>query len=108
MTTQTPGASAPSSLSPIGAAKAVFGKHPEEVISLVKTGMDTLNWLGALFNVIQLLKNHPSNHPSSYQIKYLVAMGDYIASDLSNFLDCEHEQMADCLKAAKAKEGASA
>ena len=67
--------------------------------------MDTLNWLGALFNAIQLT---PKNHPSSYQIKYLVAMGDYIASDLSNFLDCEHEQMADCLKAAKAKEGASA
>jgi hypothetical protein len=95
---QSPGAPAPTS--PIEACRTVFGQHPEDVIVPIKLGSDAFDWLSALFKAIELFLDH---RPT--EVEHLVALGRYIATDMSDYLDCAREQMTDSIKAAEAREG---
>jgi hypothetical protein len=101
--TQSQFASAPAS-SLFEASHTLFGKHPEDVLLSIKIGEETLDWLGALFDAIELLYEKNESH---YNIKHLIDLGQHISSDFSNLLGCHVEEVENCLKAAGVLKGES-
>ncbi|MCL1860934.1 MAG: hypothetical protein FWG52_05295 [Proteobacteria bacterium] len=84
--------------------RAFFGRHPDDVISALKTGSETLDWLCSIFVAIkERCEKGDSIHPGA--IKNLVEIGLYLAGDFSNFLGCEFEELERKIEAAKALEG---
>ena len=77
--------------------RALFGEHPEDVISPIKSASDALGWLEELFNTI---KNEALTERNGYRIKHLAEMGAYLAFDMSNYAGCQHETMVDRLRTA--------
>ena len=55
----------------------LFGEHPEDVISPIKSASDAFDWLEELFNTI---KTEALNERNGYRIKHLAEMGAYLAS----------------------------
>lgn len=78
-------------------ARAIFGAHPEDVISPIKSTAEALGWLEEIFNTI---KNEEIDRPNSGRIKKLAELGAYIALDIGNYADSEHEQRLDFLQKA--------
>lgn len=78
------------------ACRSLFGVHPEEVISPLNCASDTLGWLEEILRTIA----KEADKCRSYRIKRLAEAGAYIASDIGNFADCEHEKYRDALIAA--------
>ena len=93
---RTPAASA----TPIETAKAVFGESPKDVLFLIETAKDTLSWLGAVLHAIEVLHERGGGE---IHIKHLADMGQYVADDIGNTIDCEHEKMAAAVEAAISK-----
>lgn len=88
---------APDAITAIEVSRAVFGEHPEDVISPLDTASDALFWLNELFGVIQ--EEADSNTPRTYRIKRLADMGMYVANDIGNYVDCRHEEFRNAIKA---------
>jgi hypothetical protein len=100
------GANAPAMPS-IEAVRAFFGEHPENVINHIETGRDFLGYLGTLFGVIARLSE--SDKPTEItEISRLAKLGQYVAGDISNLLDCAFEEKSSRIKAAEAREGGAA
>jgi hypothetical protein len=115
MKTQTPGASAPvTTSSPIETCRAVFGECPEDILSIVQTANDALEWFSYLFYEIEKLSRFEWSDESASlmeslsTIKMLSGMGNYISSDIGEYVGCEAGKMAECLKAAEARKGGAA
>lgn len=79
------------------ACRSLFGEHPEDVISPIKSAADALGWLEELFNTI---KREALNERSGFRIKHLAEAGAYLAADIGNFADCQHETMIERLRTA--------
>lgn len=77
--------------------KQLFGDYPEDVISPIKSAADTLGWLEEIFNTI---KNEALKERNGCRIKQLAEAGAYLASDMSNYVGCAHENYIDRLIAA--------
>lgn len=70
-----------------------FGLHPEDVIAPTKAAADMCHWLDEIFKTIRA--EAESNGPvSHFRIKHLANAGAYLAFDYSNYLGCQHEDMA--------------
>ena len=79
-----------------------LGKEPDEIVNLVKTGSDTLDQLEWLFSEIKRrTSSDSSGNPAIHllDIQRIAEIGHYLAFDISNYLDCVHEEMRDALKA---------
>jgi|GEM_PF-2563741 len=76
--------------------RAMFGKHPEDVISPIKSAGDAFCWLEEILVTIQ--READSERSSIIRIKRLAECASYIAVDFSNYLDCEHGDMIEQLR----------
>lgn len=87
--------------------RSLFGEHPEDVISPIKSAADALSWLEELFHTIE---REALNERNGYRIKHLAEMGAYLALDMGNYAGCQHETMIDRLRNAGvvSTEGATA
>lgn len=75
----------------------LFGAHPEDVISPIKSAAETLSWLEEIFRTIA---RETLIERSECRINALAEMGAYLASDIGNYVDSEHEKYRDCLQKA--------
>jgi len=75
--------------------RAAFGKHPEDVIAPIRCTADALFWIETLFDCI---RETPDNRPT--RIKHLAEVGSYLAADLGNYADANHEELTDSLRKA--------
>ena len=91
----------------VEACRHLFGEHPENVISPIKSAADALSWLEELFKTIE---REALNERNGYRIKHLAEAGAYLAFDIANFAGCQHETMIERLRTAGvvAAEGATA
>lgn len=78
-------------------AHAIFGAHPEDVISPIKSAAETLGWLEEVFKTIE---KEALEDRGGLRIKKLAALGAYVASDIGNYADCEYEKYQECLQKA--------
>lgn len=99
MTTKTKETSIPEAT--VAAVRKAFGQHPEDVLGLAKTGEETLYWLAAIFEAIEVMDKH--GHPATKlrSIPRLAEIGRYVAEDIANTLDCQREDMEENLRKAK-------
>lgn len=74
----------------IEATKRLFGAHPEDVISPIKSAAETLDWLEEIFDSIA---REIDGECSPYRLHKLAKMGAYLASDIANYADGQHEEM---------------
>lgn len=84
---------------PIDAATRLFGEHPEDVISPIKSASNALAWLDEIFLTI---RNESQNSKNGYRIRNLAEAGRYIASEFSSYTSQAHETMLHRLQAAGA------
>lgn len=75
---------------PIEAAKKLFGEHPEDVISHIRTAADALGWLEEIFITIARESMSQNN---GVRLRKLAELGAYLAFDMANLTDCRHEEM---------------
>lgn len=84
---------------PFEAARAALGQHPRDVASYLHAGAESLAWLESVFHAIELLHERGGGE---IRIRHLVGLGKYVAADMGNMLDCEHEKIVEALDAAEA------
>ena len=77
--------------------KELFGAHPEDLISPIKSASDALIWLEEIFSTIQ---KEALNERNGYRIRNLAQAGAYLASDMGNHVGCLHENYFERLKVA--------
>lgn len=75
--------------------KELFGEHPEDVISPIKSAADTLGWLEEVFITI---KNEALIERNGCRIRQLAEAGAYLAMDMSNYAGCQYETYINRLK----------
>lgn len=66
--------------------RGAFGEHPESVIDALDSASETLYQLKEIFETIS------RENGNSRRLKRLADAGAYIASDIGNFIDCQHEE----------------
>lgn len=71
-------------------SKAIFGEHPNDVISPLNKAANALFQLAEIFKTIE---NEALIERNGRRLKYLAATGAYIANDIGNYIDCVHESM---------------
>ena len=76
---------------------SLFGEHPEDVISPIRSAADALSWVGELFTIIE---REALNERNGFRIKRLAEMGAYLALDIGNYADSQHGAMIDRLRSA--------
>ena len=79
----------------VEACRSLFGEHPEDVIAPINSASDTLYWLEEIFKTIS---REALDARAGYRIKHLAEAGAYLAFDIANFTDCQHETMIDRLR----------
>lgn len=79
----------------VDACRNIFGEHPEDVISPIKSAADALSWLEELFRTIA---SEALDERNGYRIKHLAEMGAYLALDVGGYADHQHETMIDRLR----------
>lgn len=79
----------------IEACRDLFGDHPEDVISPIKSAADAMSWLQEVFRTIE---REALNERNGYRIKHLAALGAYLALDMGEFAGGAHERMLDRLR----------
>lgn len=90
---------APDAITAIETARAVFGEHPDDVISPLNTASEALFWLEELFGVIQ--EEAERENPRTCRIKRLADMGKYLAFDMGNYVDCRHGEFKEAIQASQ-------
>lgn len=85
-------------ISSVEIVKKLFGDHPEDVISPIKSASDALGWLEELFKTIE---KEALEERNGYRIKELAAMGAYLALDVGNYSSHMHETYIYRLQAAE-------
>jgi len=81
------------------AVREVFGKHPVDVIDPIEWGADTLAQLSEMLGVIVEATKKEDAARYITRIQRLAEAGMYLANDMANTMDCEHEDMRDRLRA---------
>ena len=76
--------------------KALFGKHPHDVIATISGAADKLSQLGCLFAAISLHSQQGSAATSA--IQQLAALGNYSAGDAADWLDAERANWSNALE----------
>lgn len=84
--------------------RSAFGNHPEDVISVIRTGSELAFELEALFKAI---KADLESNPPRLNAARLCDVGAYLASDIGNYIDCEREAMVENLEKAGIIDGSS-
>ena len=81
----------------VEACRSLFGEHPEDVISPINSAAEALMWLEEILRTIirEALDEH-----NGYRIKRLAEAGAYLALDMGNYAECQHETMIDRLRTA--------
>ena len=82
--------------------RTIFGNPPEDVITPIGTGSDTLWQMESIFFAIEVLREKGG---CETHIKQLLRLGKYVSCDMANCLNLEYETMRDSLKAFEAGEG---
>jgi hypothetical protein len=100
---QSIGAPAPATQSPIEACKAVFGEYPQCVISSIDKFSEVLLWIGALFQALDLMDTDSSEYPP--YSSNISRMGMHLAGEYYVRLQEYLDEKRDHLKAAEAREG---
>ena len=77
--------------------KQLFGDHPEDIVSPIKSAAEALSWLEELFKTIE---QEALQERNGYRIKELAAMGAYLALDMGNYAGHVHETYIDRLQTA--------
>jgi len=72
--------------------------HLQDAADALEIGQDSLNWLYAVLQAIDLLHEKGGG---SINIKYLTDLGRYITCDIGNRLDCEHAKVVAGIEAAE-------
>lgn len=80
--------------SPAEICKALFGEYPEDVITPIKSASEVFGWVEELFTIIARESNDGG------RVKRMAEMGAYLAADWGNAACCQHETLADNLRAA--------
>ncbi len=88
----------------VESCRALFGDHPEDVISPINAAAETLIQLEEIFKTIS---KEALQERNGYRIKRLADAGAYIALDMGNYADCRHEDMTSRLRTAGATEVAA-
>lgn len=83
----------------IDACRSLFGEHPKTVISPIAHAGEAMAWLAELFSVIAKKAEGMSDREAS-SIRMLAETGHYLAQDIGNFADHEHEHLRDRLRQA--------
>lgn len=91
-----PEANATAAKSLVVASRDAFGLHPEDVISPISSASEVCDWLEEIFVSIS---REAEGKGCTTRIKRLAAAGAYLASDMGNYYDYQHEQMFASLKA---------
>ena len=77
--------------------KDAFAAHPEDVLSVMRTAVETLSQIEAQFASIKVHLER-TNSPCEYA-KGLADAGVYLSQDIANYVDSRHETMRDSLLA---------
>lgn len=89
----------------IKAVRSLFGAHPEEVISPIKSAADALLWVE---EILRTISREAMDERNGCRIKNLADAGAHLASDVGNFAGHAHETMIEHLSTAlKAEVGAA-
>lgn len=91
-----PEANATAAKALIAASRDTFGLHPEDVIGSINSASEVCDWLEEIFVSIS---REAEGKGCTTRIKRLAAVGAYLASDMGNFYDSQHEEMFASLKA---------
>jgi hypothetical protein len=75
----------------------LFGAHPEDVVTPIKSAADALGWLEEIFKTIQYEALKERN---GHRIQQLAAAGSYLAADMGNYAGCQYETMIERLRKA--------
>lgn len=86
------------SLAHVENVKALFCKHPEDVISPIRSAAQALGWLEEILQII--VQESGAERINSVRVKSLAEAGAYIAYDIGNFADDAHETMLESLRLA--------
>lgn len=73
----------------VEAVKALFGDHPEDVISPIKSAAETLAQLQEIFATIKkeaLIENN------GHRLKLLAEAGAYLSVDMCNYAGTQHDE----------------
>lgn len=81
------------------AVREVFGKHPVDVIDPIEWGAGTLTQLSEILGVIAETARREDAERYITRIRRLAEAGMYLADDMANTMDCEHEEMRNRLRA---------
>jgi hypothetical protein len=76
--------------------KALFGKHPVDVISPIRSAAEVLGWLEEIFQVIS--REAEAARMNTVRVKSLADAGAYLASDFGNYVGVEHETMLESFR----------
>jgi hypothetical protein len=79
-------------------ASAVLGQSPRDVAMYLSISTESLDWLGSIFSAIKMLHEKGGEE---VHIKNLAGLGKYIADDISNLIDSEHEKIISSIEAAE-------
>jgi hypothetical protein len=90
---------APDALTVIEVSRAVFGEHPDDVISPLNTASEALFWLEELFGVIH--EEAEKDNSRTYRIKRLADLGKYLAGDMGNYVDGRHGEFKEAIQASQ-------
>lgn len=76
--------------------RALFGKHPADVISPIRSAAEVLGWIEEIFQVIS--QEVAVGRMNSVRVKSLADAGAYLASDFGNYVGVEHETMLESFR----------
>lgn len=80
------------------AVEALFGDHPEDVISPIKSAAEAFGWIEEI--LLTIVRDTDGSGRSTLRIKRLADAGAYLACEFSNYTGCEHERLLGRLQAA--------
>lgn len=93
-------------LTPVQSCRAVFGKHPADVVANLTIATDALERVESLFSGAQALleKGDPASQQAAMQ---LLKLGRWFSIEQADLLDMEHEQLTSAIEAAETSEEAA-
>lgn len=73
------------------AVQALFGEHPEDVISPTKSAAEAFGWIEEI--LLTIVRETEDAGRRTLRIKRLADAGAYLACEFSNYTGCEHERL---------------
>ncbi len=79
----------------VESSRQLFGRHPEDVISVVETAVSICSQLEAI--LVAIKKEVSKSDGCLVRAEHLIEAGEYLASDIGNYLDCQREELVESL-----------